>query len=243
MAIDLDRPAALYDDAARLSRRRRWPYLLGAALLALMLVPPLLAHGHTPTKAPTPPPPAAPPPQRPDSAQPEGDTEAGAQAAAANDVVAYSGQQMFATASRHALVARLAAPAVVDALQAQFDAAFGQAAARYGLDQDGKPPAGLTFVCRALPVGVRTVSFTPQRATIDVWSAGLIGLAGQRSTQPVAETWQTTRLDLLWTDGGWRWLQATQTDGPVPVSGMQPPSSASDIADAARSFQGLTYAR
>lgn len=149
---------------------------------------------------------------------------------------------MFAPASRHAIVNAIADPAIAATLQRQLDAAFAPLAASYGLDGQGRPAAGLQFVCRTVPAGVRLVSFTPDAATVQVWSAGLIGLAGSASTRPVAEAWNTSTIRLHWVADGWRWAGFTQQDGPTPVSGLQPASGAAAIAAATSDFAELRYA-
>jgi hypothetical protein len=167
----------------------------------------------------------------------------GAQSAATNYVVELGGAAMFNADRRHELVRRIADPAVEPALQQQLDAAFGAVMAKFGLDEQGRPPAGLTFVCRVLPVGVRLLDYTGTTARVAVWTAGIIGLAGPKSTRPVAEAWSTTTVTLRWTGADWKWVTFSQQDGPTPVSGLQPPSSADDVADAVRTFGEPRYAR
>jgi len=166
-------------------------------------------------------------------------TRAGAQSAAPNYVVAFGGAAMFDTDRRHAVVRRIADPAVEPTLQRQLDEVFAAVMARFGLDEQGRPPDGLTFVCRALPVGVRLLDYTGDTAQISVWTAGIIGLAGESSTRPVAEAWSTTTVSLRWSGGDWKWFAFSQQDGPTPVSGLQPPSSATAIADAVRNYGEL----
>lgn len=170
------------------------------------------------------------------------DTPAGAQAAAANYVVAFASAPMFVPASRHQIIAAVADPTVASALQAQYDVAFAATTSRFGLDANGQPPAGLQFVARALPVGVHTDAYAGGAARVSVWSDGLIGLAGTGSTQPVSEAWSTTVVSLRWARGDWKWVTASQTDGPTPVPGLQSPSSATAIAQATSTFAGLRYA-
>lgn len=170
------------------------------------------------------------------------DTPAGADAAAANYVVAFASAPMFAAASRHRIIAAVAAPTVVSALQEQYDAAFAATTSRFGLDANGQPPAGLQFVARALPVGVHTDAYAGGAARVSVWSDGLIGLAGTGSMQPVSEAWSTTVVSLRWAGGDWKWVAASQTDGPTPVSGLGSPSPAMAIAHATGTFAGLRYA-
>jgi hypothetical protein len=167
----------------------------------------------------------------------------GAQSAAANYVVQLGGAEMFDTERRRDVVRRIADPAVEPALQQQFDTAFAAVLSNFGLDDRGRPPRGLTLVSRALPVGVRIVDYSDSSARVAVWTTGIIGLAGATSTRPVAEAWSTTTVTLRWTGSDWKWVSFTQQDGPTPISGLQPPSSAREVADAVATFGELHYAR
>ena len=168
--------------------------------------------------------------------------QAGAEAAAANYVVAMGSAPMAQTSTRHAIVSALADPQIAPSLLDQLDQAYAATLDRFGLDGQGRAPKGQTFVSRTLPVGVRADAVSQDTARIEVWSAGLIGLAGKSSAQPVASTWTTTTVSLRWADGDWKWVTATQSDGPTPVNGPQPASSADAIANAANGFGGLRYA-
>lgn len=170
------------------------------------------------------------------------DTEAGAKAAAANYVVAFASESMFDASARHAIIAAVSDPTVVGALQQQYDAAFQATMSRFGLSASGQPPHGQQFVARALPVGVHVDAYDSTAARVSVWSDGLIGLAGAQSKNPVAEAWTTTTVSLRWVDGDWKWVTATQHDGPTPVSGLQSPSTADQIAQATQMFTGMRYA-
>ena len=185
------------------------------------------------TNAPVSPAPGPPPLQ--------GDTRAGAQAAAANDVVALGGIAMFNPASRNRAIDEVADPAVAASLRTQFTQAYTASYTAFGLDKTGHPPAGQTLVARAVPIGTHVLTFNSNAATVQVWSAGLIGLAGSQSTHPVTEAWTTTSVRLRWDGHRWRWLSGTQSDGPTPVPGLQAPSSADAIAAAAKTFGALTY--
>jgi hypothetical protein len=170
-------------------------------------------------------------------------TQSGAASAAANYVVALGSAQMFRTASRHQIVVAIADPAIAAQLREQFNRSYTATLATFGLDTEGNPPRGQTFVSRALPVGTAVVSYSDDRAVVDVWSAGIIGLAGEKSTKPVTEAWSTTTVTLRWVDGDWKWAGSTHREGPTPVSGLQAASSAEDIARATARFGELRYAR
>src|SRR5262249_28904288 len=155
----------------------------------------------------------------------------------------YGSSAMFRPTARQALIAAITAPANRAGLLARADAAFGAQTSVFGLDAEGNPPQGLTFVCRALPVGTKSLAYTPDSATVEVWGAGLVGLAGAGSTKPVSEAWTTTTMNLSWTDGDWKLVEFSQKEGPTPVSGLQTASGADEIAQAVRDFEELRYAR
>ena len=169
-------------------------------------------------------------------------TSEGAQSAAVNYAVALGSTEMYSATTRKAIVSTIADPTAASALLARFDPSYAAQGARLGL-QDGKGPAGLTFVSRTVPVGAKPDSYDPQNATVDVWSTGLTGLAGQNSTAPVTEYWQTSTIRLHWSKDDWKILDVSTKDGPTPVTGSQVASSAQDIAGAVTQFGGFSYAR
>ncbi|MEY9876100.1 hypothetical protein ABH931_005607 [Streptacidiphilus sp. MAP12-33] len=169
-------------------------------------------------------------------------TSEGAQSAAANYSVALGSSDMFATQSRHAIVSTVVDPSVAAAMQTQFDASYGAQANKLGLN-NGKAPNGLVFVCRPDPVGTKLDAYSTDNATVEIWTSGLIGLAGQGSTQPVTEFWFTMTLRLHWASGDWKVIAYSQVDGPTPVSGNQKVSDFTTIANAATQFGGFRYAR
>jgi hypothetical protein len=169
-------------------------------------------------------------------------TPEGAQSAAANYSVALGSSEMYATQSRHAIVSTVVDPSVAAAMQSQFDASYGAQASKLGL-VNGKATSGLVFVCRPNPIGTKVDAYTADSATVEIWTNGLIGLAGQGSTQPVTEFWFTMTLQLHWSGGDWKVLAYSQVDGPTPVSGNQKASDFGTIANAATQFGGFRYAR
>jgi hypothetical protein len=169
-------------------------------------------------------------------------TPEGAQSAAVNYSVALGSSQMYATTTRHAIVATVADPNVEGALDSQMDPSYTSLANKLGL-RNGQGPAGETFVSRTVPVGTKADSYDLQHATVEVWSTGLIGLAGTGSTTPVTQYWFTVTIQLDWTGGDWKVSGYSQKDGPTPVAGNQAASSAGDIANAVNQFGGFRYAR
>ncbi|MGA5703217.1 hypothetical protein [Peterkaempfera bronchialis] len=171
-------------------------------------------------------------------------TDQGAQSAAANYAVALGSAGMFDADTRHSVIDTLADPAAADALRNRLDSAFAQgAAAKYGLGEHGTAPAGLTFISRTIPVGTKVEQYGDAAARVAVWSSGLIGLAGQGSTQPVAENWFTLTLSLRWVGNDWKVVDFHQQPGPAPVNGDQQAANADEIKSAAEQYGGFRYAR
>lgn len=171
-------------------------------------------------------------------------TDQGAQSAAANYAVALGSDGMFDTARRHTIVATIHAPEVADRLQADLDRAYSPGfLTNVGLNEDGSVPDGYTFVSRTVPVGTRVTDFSSNAATVEVWSTGLVGLAGEGSTKPVSQTWFTITEQLVWVDGDWKIERSSQKEGPAPVNGDNRTSGADEIANAVRGYGGFTYAR
>ncbi|MDK9499301.1 hypothetical protein QEZ40_004721 [Streptomyces katrae] len=170
--------------------------------------------------------------------------EQGAQSAAANYAVALGSDGMFNKNTRHALVDGIYAPQAAAALKGPQDAAYGPAfLARLGLDANGAPPQGNTFVTRTIPIGTRVENYSPTSAKIAVWYTGVIGMSGEKSTDPVRTTWKTWTFELSWVADDWKVVNDTQQDGPAPVPGDVPVSTSDDMSKAIKEFGGFTYAR
>jgi hypothetical protein len=168
-------------------------------------------------------------------------TSEGAQSAAVNYAVALGSADMYSATKRHAIVSTVADPSVANKLNARFDPSYTVLGGKFGL-KDGQAQSGLTFVSRTVPVGTKTDSYDSNTAIIEVWTTGLIGLAGTGSSSPVTEFWQTSTVHLEWS-GDWKVTDVSAKDGPTPISGSQTASSAQDIVGAVTQFGGFRYAR
>ncbi|MEU6933796.1 hypothetical protein AB0A05_32060 [Streptomyces sp. NPDC046374] len=170
--------------------------------------------------------------------------EQGAQSAAANYAVALGSVDMFQRGPRESIVRATHDPAVADALVRDLDTSYSTAfLTEVGLDANGTAPSGLTFVSRTIPVGTKVKDFTGDTATVEVWSTGLVGLAGEGSTKPVTSTWFTLTEKLRWVGDDWKITGSEQVEGPTPVNGDNRASLADDIAKAVEGYGGFTYAR
>jgi hypothetical protein len=171
-------------------------------------------------------------------------TQQGAQSAAANYAVALGGVDMFNADRRHAIISTIADAGALKTLQAGFDHDYSPTfATQVGLTPQGQAPQGQTFVSRTLPAGAKTIHYDDAEAKVSVWCTGLFGLAGQGSTKPVTSNWFTLTFTLRWSASDWKVVQTTQTQGPTPVSGDNPVSTADEISGAVQGFGGFTYAR
>ena len=177
----------------------------------------------------------APPTAHIKSAQTGVRTEHGAVSAAIEILGLYGSPAMYIPARRHELVARTAAAEVREQLQGQLDAAFALTARGLGVDAAGTSTSG-TLVARAIPVGQRIVSYTPDRAVVAVWTTGLLGIAGPSSRNPVQESWSTETVTLTWAGDAWRWLELKHQAGPAPIGSPQVPAASDEIASAHRDF-------
>ncbi|MFJ5264144.1 hypothetical protein ACIQAC_27145 [Streptomyces sp. NPDC088387] len=171
-------------------------------------------------------------------------TEQGAQSAAANYAVALGSTQMFHKDARHALVDGLFTAEAAARLKAPMDQAYSADFLKtMGLDANGNPPTGNTFVSRVVPVGTTVSAYTDATTKVAVWYMGMIGMSGERSTDPVTSTWKTWTFDLRWADGDWKITEDTQTDGPAPVPGDDRAATSDEISKAIEEYGGFTYAR
>ncbi|MGH4029398.1 hypothetical protein ACQB60_10735 [Actinomycetota bacterium Odt1-20B] len=170
--------------------------------------------------------------------------EQGAQSAASNYAVALGGTGMFKAESRHGIVGSIYTPTAASRLRGPMNDLYSSKfLKKLGLDANGEAPQGNTFVSRTIPVGTKVQSHSKDNAKVSVWYMALLGMSGQRSTNPVSSTWQTWTFELRWTNGDWKIESAAQKTGPTPVPGDEPASASDDISKAVEEYGGFTYAR
>ncbi|MFF5027891.1 hypothetical protein ACFY2J_27280 [Streptomyces collinus] len=171
-------------------------------------------------------------------------TEQGAQSAAANYAVALGSAEMFNKASRDFVLEAVMSPSHVTSSVAAMDKAYTPAFNQsLGLSKDGAAPQGYTFVSRTSPIGTKVTEATNDTATVEVWCSGLLGLAGDKSTNPVTNSWFTITMKLEWTANDWKIITHSQKEGPAPVPGDDKASSSDEMSRAVEGYGGFTYAR
>ncbi|MEV5725527.1 hypothetical protein ACFV83_25470 [Streptomyces pharetrae] len=170
--------------------------------------------------------------------------EQGAQSAAANYAVALGSAEMFDEGKRDAILRAIITPSRVADFAATLDKAYTPAFNKnVGLNEDGTTPKGYTFVSRTNPIGTKVTESSSDTATVEVWCSGLLGLAGEKSTTPVTNSWFTITMQLEWTADDWKIVTHSQKEGPSPVPGDDRASSADEMAKAVQEYGGFTYAR
>ena len=170
--------------------------------------------------------------------------EQGAQSAAANYAVALGSAEMFDKGKRDAILRTIITPSRVADFEATLDKAYTPAFNKnVGLNEDGTTPKGYTFVSRTSPLGTKVTESSADTATVEVWCSGLLGLAGEKSTTPVTNSWFTITMQLEWTADDWKIVTHSQKEGPSPVPGDDRASSADEMAKAVQEYGGFTYAR
>ncbi|QTD99430.1 hypothetical protein [Streptomyces cyanogenus] len=171
-------------------------------------------------------------------------TNEGAQSAAANYAVALGSAEMFTKSGRDSILQAIITPDRVASSEAAFDKAYTSAFNKsLGLNDDGTAPKGYTFVSRTSPIGTKITESTGDTATVEVWCSGLLGLAGENSTNPVTNSWFTITMKLEWAAGDWKIITHSQKEGPAPVPGDDRASSADEMSKAVDEYGGFTYAR
>ncbi|MFC9076686.1 hypothetical protein ACFTY7_06510 [Streptomyces sp. NPDC057062] len=97
---------------------------------------------------------------------------------------------------------------------------------KIGLDKEGQPPAGATFVSRTMPAGTVVRAYRPEEATVDVWCTGLFGLTDKDAQEiPLKTSWFTMTVTVRWTHDGWRVSEFSRRTARSPPA-RRPPSSA-----------------
>ncbi|MGY0025007.1 hypothetical protein [Streptomyces sp. cg35] len=170
--------------------------------------------------------------------------EQGVQSAAANYAVQLGGDGMFSADRRHAIVDGIYTPAAAAKLKGPMDKAYSaEFLNKLGLDANGNPPQGSTFVSRTVPVGTKTLQYSDGTAKVSVWYMGLLGISGTGSTNPVTTSWQTWTFTLQWSGDDWKITSDSQKSGPTPVPGDERASNSDDISKAIEEYGGFSYAR
>ncbi|AWT44097.1 MULTISPECIES: hypothetical protein [Streptomyces] len=168
----------------------------------------------------------------------------GAESAAANYAVVLVSADILKPPRRTEIVQQVFVADKQASLGAKLNQAYSKEfLSNIGLDANGNPSPGHTYVSRTVPIGTKVTGYSATTATAEVWCTGLYGTAGEVSTNPVTSDWFTMTLQLRWANGDWKVDSFSQKDGPAPVPGDEKASTADEMAKAVQEYGGFTYAR
>ncbi|MGH3442298.1 MAG: hypothetical protein ACRDUY_09720 [Nitriliruptorales bacterium] len=156
--------------------------------------------------------------------------EAGAVAAAVSYAGAAQRWLYWTDAEITAAVAQMATPESADRLTSE-----SLATVRAARDELGTSPGRVWWLVH--PLAWRVEQFSPDQATVAVWTMRL--LSASEVAAPQTE-WLTFTLDLDWVQGDWRLATVRDTPGPTPMTGPRDdPWQAEPFDDALTGFTRL----
>ncbi|MFJ8628552.1 hypothetical protein ACIRD3_37715 [Kitasatospora sp. NPDC093550] len=157
--------------------------------------------------------------------------ERGAQAAAVSAVMLYGDPRFFTDDDwRHQMLAATAAPSVLKSVTSDSDSTARLVAENRGVGPDGKSADGSELITRTAALATRTISFSDQAASIELWTASAGGVAGKDETRRPQVAFLRMTVDLVWIDGTWKTTDVT------PSAPLVPSPPAMQQADSADSF-------
>ncbi|MEV3853070.1 hypothetical protein AB0J38_01945 [Streptomyces sp. NPDC050095] len=159
--------------------------------------------------------------------------ERGARAAAVSATTLYGDPRFFTDEGwRHRMLAATAAPSVLDSVTSDTDSTARMVMENRGVGTDGKAADGSELITRTGALAIRTISYSDQAASVELWTASVGGVAGNDETQRPQVAFLRMTVDLVWSNGTWKTTAVTPSDPLVPSpSAMQEADSADSFAD------------
>ncbi|MFJ3710391.1 hypothetical protein [Streptomyces sp. NPDC090053] len=153
----------------------------------------------------------------------------GAFAAATSATMLYGDPRFFTDTNwRHKMLAATAAPSVLESVTSDADSTARLVMDNRGVGADGKTADGGELITRTAALGARSVSYSDQAASIELWTASVGGIAGKDETQRPQIAFLRMTVDLTWADGAWKTTAVTPSEPLVPS-----PSATEEAAPAA----------
>ncbi|WP_245002655.1 hypothetical protein [Streptomyces albidoflavus] len=142
----------------------------------------------------------------------------GAHGAAVNAAVLYGDPRFFVDGDwRHRMLKATAAPDVLEAVTSETDTTAELVAENRGLGADGRTGDGGVLVTRTAVLGTRSISYSGQAATVELWTASVGGVAGDDESQRPQVAFLRMTVDLVRTAGTWKTTSVTPADPLVPA--------------------------
>ena len=161
-------------------------------------------------------------------------TEEGAVAAATNLVLtleqAGTTDRSNAIRAYEILAAEGSKQALAADMAATWDALHGSIAVNGPIDS--------SLFLRTVPVGHEIVRYSPDRATVDVWTLTVVAAAGMR--EPLA-SWETATVEVVWEQEDWKIWSALSIEGPSPAWAESNPSATATFLASVDALEGYRY--
>lgn len=161
-------------------------------------------------------------------------TEDGAVAAATNLVLtleqAVSADRAEALRAYEILAADASRSSLVQEMAASWDALHG------GIATNG--PIGSSLFLRTVPVGHELVRYSPDRATVEIWTLNVFAATGM--AEPMAR-WETASIEVVWEDDDWKVWSARTAAGPNPAWGGDAPTDLEPFLAEIERLEGFRY--
>ncbi|KOG07694.1 hypothetical protein [Streptomyces viridochromogenes] len=160
-------------------------------------------------------------------------SERGARAAAVSATMLYGDPRFFTDEDwRHRMLTATAAPGVLPSVTSDADSTARLVMENRGVGAGGKTADGSELITRTAALATRSISFSDQAASIEVWTASVGGVAGKDETQRPQVAFLRMTVDLVWEDGTWKTTAVTPSEPLVPSPpAMQEADPADSFAD------------
>ncbi|MFD5872949.1 hypothetical protein [Streptomyces sp. NPDC060322] len=168
------------------------------------------------------------------SPAPYGRDERGARAAAVSATMLYGDPRFFVSEDwRHRMLAATAASNVLHSVTSDTDSTARLVMENRGVGADGRTADGSELITRTAALATRSISYSDQAASIELWTASVGGVAGKDETQRPQVAFLRVTVDLVWEDGDWK------TTAVTPSGPLVPSPPAMQEADPADSFAAV----
>ncbi|MFJ6705647.1 MULTISPECIES: hypothetical protein [unclassified Streptomyces] len=164
---------------------------------------------------------------------PYGHSERGARAAAVSATMLYGDPRFFTDEDwRHRMLSATAASSVLDSVTSDADSTARLVTENRGVGSDGTTAEGSELVTRTAALATRSISYSDQAASVDLWTASVGGVAGNDETERPQVAFLRMIVDLVWEDGTWKTTAVTPSEPLVPSPpAMQEADPAKGFAD------------
>ncbi|MEW1674899.1 hypothetical protein AB0O47_16860 [Streptomyces noursei] len=164
---------------------------------------------------------------------PYGHNERGARAAAVSATMLYGDARFFTDENwRHRMLAATAASRVLHSVTSDTDSTARLVMENRGVGADGTTVDGSELITRTAALATRSISYSDQAASIELWTASVGGVAGKDEAQRPEVAFLRMTVDLVWEDGTWKTTAVTPSEPLVPSPpAMQEADPADSFAD------------